>query len=120
MPDNRNHDESSDLKDAEGRDKPNTSGREAAELGVVRVFSNPGPDAEDRLRRLFSLLVKYATSDRTPSPTSGQARLPGKDSPSDSAPAEDCAEAVKQNETELRTGGLGDEFGNACKGHCGV
>ena len=30
---------------------------------MVRVFSNPGPDAEDRLRRLFSLLVKYATSD---------------------------------------------------------
>ena len=35
----------------------------ASDLGVIRVFSNPGPDAEDRLRRLFSLLVKYATRD---------------------------------------------------------
>ena len=36
---------------------------DASDLGVIRVFSNPGPDAEDRLRRLFSLLVKYATRD---------------------------------------------------------
>ena len=32
----------------------------ASEIGVVRVFSNPGPDAEDRLRRLFTLLIRYA------------------------------------------------------------
>ena len=30
---------------------------------MIRVFSNPGPDAEDRLRRVMSLMVKYATSE---------------------------------------------------------
>ena len=43
------------------------------EIGVVRVFAKPGPDAEDRLRRLFSLLVKYATQDGQA--TSGNASL---------------------------------------------
>ena len=40
----------------------------------------PAPDAEDRLRRLTSLLVRYATRD-------GQA-APEKDSPSDASPGE--------------------------------
>ena len=30
---------------------------------MVRVFSNPGPDAEERLRRLMTLMIKYATRD---------------------------------------------------------
>ena len=30
------------------------------------------------------------------------------------------AEAVRQDETELGTGGQGDGFGNECEGHCGV
>ena len=38
------------------------SGRNSSEIGAIRVFSNPGPDAEARLHRLFSLLVRYATS----------------------------------------------------------
>ncbi len=44
--------------------KQNKRGKpEAAphEIGVVRVFSNPGPDAEERLRRLVTLMIKYAT-----------------------------------------------------------
>ena len=28
------------------------------------VFSNPGPDTGDRLRRLIALMVRYATNDR--------------------------------------------------------
>ena len=36
---------------------------DAPEIGAVRVFSNPGPDAQDRLRRLLSLMVRYATRD---------------------------------------------------------
>ena len=36
-------------------------GRNASQVGVVRVSSNPAPDAEDRLRRVFAILVKYAT-----------------------------------------------------------
>ena len=36
---------------------------EASEFGVVRVFSKPAPDAEDRLRRLFTLLLKPPAGD---------------------------------------------------------
>lgn len=35
---------------------------DASDIGVVRVYSNPGPDAEDRLRRLITLMVRYATN----------------------------------------------------------
>ncbi len=51
---------------------------------MVRVFSNPGPDAEDRLRRLLSLMVRYATRD-------GQAETE-QDSPTDAQPTDDPAE----------------------------
>ena len=56
----------------------------APEIGVVRVFSNPGPDAEERLRRLLSLMLRYATRD-------GQAE-PEQDTPSDAQPNDDPAE----------------------------
>ena len=72
-----------DMEDTKSRDKPKDSDRASPELRVVRVASNPGPDAQDRLRRLFSLLVKYATKDRQAAPE--------KDSPSDAPPAEDHA-----------------------------
>ena len=39
---------------------------------MVRVFSNPGPDAEERLRRLVTLMIKYATGN-------GQAEPEGDD-----------------------------------------
>lgn len=39
------------------------SGGNSSEIGAIRVFSNPGADAEDRLRRVVTLMVKYATSD---------------------------------------------------------
>ena len=54
--------------------------RTGSELRVARVDFNPGPDAEDRLRRLFTLLVKYATRDKLP--------VPEQDSPSDGLPSE--------------------------------
>ena len=72
------------MKDKKRQDRRGKPRSDASEIGVVRVFSNPGPDAEDRLRRLFSLLVKYATQDREAAPE--------KDSPSDAPPAEDHAE----------------------------
>ena len=55
-----------------GRRKP---AEDFSEFGEVRVISRPAPDAEDRLRRLFTLLLK-------PSATDGQAE-PEKESPSD-------------------------------------
>ena len=49
-----------DTKTRNGRKRPE---RDPSEIGVVRVFSNPGPDAEERLRRLVTLMIKYATRD---------------------------------------------------------
>ena len=57
---------------------------DAPEIGVVRVFSNPGPDAEERLRRLLSLMLRYATRE-------GQAEA-GRDSPADAQPTDDPTE----------------------------
>ncbi len=34
-----------------------------SEFGEVRVISRPAPDADDRLRRLFTLLLKPPASD---------------------------------------------------------
>ena len=42
------------------------SGRAGPEPRVVRIDCNPGPDAEDRLRRLFTLLVRLAVRDNLP------------------------------------------------------
>ena len=56
-------DESSGMKDNKRRDKPKSSGRAGPELRVVGIDCNPGPDAEDRLRRLFVLLLKLAARD---------------------------------------------------------
>ncbi len=55
--------------------KPERGGRAGTELRVVRIDCDPGPDAEDRLRRLFTLLVKLAAKDRLP--------VPGNDSASE-------------------------------------
>ena len=63
------------MKDRNGQNRRAKPRSDASEIGVVRVFSNPGPDAEDRLRRLFALLVRYATQD-------GQA-TPEEESPSE-------------------------------------
>ena len=38
-------------------------GRGCPELGIVRIQSRPTADAQDRLRRLFSLLVRYTTQE---------------------------------------------------------
>ena len=46
-----------------GRPKPE---EDISEFGEVRVISRPAPDAEDRLRRLFTLLL-------SPSAGGGQA-----------------------------------------------
>ena len=49
------------MKDDKRRKKPRRPGGNSPQIGAVRVSSNPGPDAEDRLRRVFAILVKYAT-----------------------------------------------------------
>ncbi len=59
--------ETNGQKQPERRPKP---ARGAAEIGTVRVFFKPGPDAEDRLRRVFTILVKHAIRDRQAAPES--------------------------------------------------
>ena len=50
-----------DKKKQNGRRKPRS---DAFEIGEIRVFSRPGPDARDRLRRIIILMIKHATRDR--------------------------------------------------------
>ena len=51
-----------------------TPEEDSSEFGEVRVISRPAPDAEDRLRRLFTLLLKppdsdgHAASEKDPPP----------------------------------------------------
>ena len=51
------------MEDRNGQNRRAKSRSDTSEIGVVRVFSKPGPDAEDRLRRLMSLMIRYATQD---------------------------------------------------------
>ena len=55
-----------DTNDTNSQKKPKRPAKESPELRVVGIDYNPGPDAQDRLRRLFTLLVKLATEDKLP------------------------------------------------------
>ena len=65
------------MEDTSSQNKPKRSGKATPELRVVEVNYSPGPDAQDRLRRLVALLVKYAARHRQlpprtdPSPDGG-------------------------------------------------
>ena len=72
------------MKDKKEQNRKRRAAGAAPEIGVVRVFSNPGPDAEDRLRRLLSLMVRYATRD--------EQAVVEQDSPKDLLPTDDPAE----------------------------
>ena len=63
------------MEDTKRQNGQPTPEEDFPEFGEVRVISRPGPDAEDRLRRLFTLLLKLSAGD-------GQAEA-GKDSPPD-------------------------------------
>ena len=54
------------MEDTKNQHKPKGARKDPGELRVVSIEFNPGPDAQDRLRRLFTLLVKYATRDKVP------------------------------------------------------
>lgn len=61
-------DESIDLKEAKSRSQANTNGRTPGELRVVAINCNPAPDAQDRLRRLFTLLLEHTAGEGQTSP----------------------------------------------------
>ena len=61
----------SQLRDMEDRQKYRRKGRSAEntpEMRVVGIEFNPGPDAEDRLRRLFTILLEHAVRERQAAP----------------------------------------------------
>ena len=54
------------MKETKRQRRRERSGRAGPEPRVVRIDCNPGPDPQDRLRRLFTLLVRLAArEDRT-------------------------------------------------------
>ena len=51
------------MKDTSRQNGQRTPEEDFSEFGVVRVISKPAPDAEDRLRRLFTILLRPSASD---------------------------------------------------------
>lgn len=72
------------MKDANSQHKRRNSRADSEELKLARIDYNVGPDAEDRLRRIFTILLRHTARD-------GQAATE-KDAPDDDAPAEDQSE----------------------------
>ena len=62
------------MKDAKSRTKPRNRDGDASEMRVVGLDFNPGPDAQDRLRRLFTILVKLADDLLFPGAAAGPQR----------------------------------------------
>ena len=52
------------MNDKSRQNGQRTPEEDFSEFGVVRVISRPAPDAEDRLRRLFTLLLQHAAGER--------------------------------------------------------
>ena len=51
------------MNDKSRQNGQRTPEEEFSEFGEVRVISRPAPDAEDRLRRLFTLLLRPSAGD---------------------------------------------------------
>ena len=66
------------MNDKSGQNGQRVPEEEYSEFGEVRVISKPAPDAEDRLRRLFTILLRpsaddgQAESEKAPPPGDGQ------------------------------------------------
>ena len=48
--------------------RPKGSGTDSPELRVVAIHCNPAPDAQDRLRRLFTLLLEHTAESAEDAP----------------------------------------------------
>ena len=55
------------MKSEKRHNRSRSQGDDAPELKIVGIDFNPGPDAEERLRRLFIILLKLA-DDELPFP----------------------------------------------------
>ena len=58
------------MKQAKSRSQAKTNGSVPGELRVVAINCNPAPDAQDRLRRLFTLLLEHTAGEGQTSPPS--------------------------------------------------
>ncbi len=56
------------MKQAKSRSQAKTNGGASGELRVVAINCNPAPDAQDRLRRLFTLLLEHTAGEGQTSP----------------------------------------------------
>ena len=74
----RKPDESGGLEDIENRNRPRSPGRDSGELRIVGIDCNPGPDAQDRLRRIFAILASHFAGEDMTGPEPGS---PPADSP---------------------------------------
>ena len=52
------------MKEAKSRAQSKIRDRALGELRVVAINCNPAPDAQDRLRRLFTLLLEHSARER--------------------------------------------------------
>ena len=51
------------MKEAKRQNRRRRPARDAPEVRVVGIDFNPAPDAQERLRRLFTILVELAQDD---------------------------------------------------------
>ena len=72
------------MNDSKSRAQSKIGDRAPGELRVVAINCNPAPDAQDRLRRLFTMLLEHAAKER---------QAADEDSPADSLPADDRTKA---------------------------
>ena len=76
-------DESIDLNNPKSKPRPKNSGKDSPELRVVGIHFNPAPDAQDRLHRIFTILLEHAAGEREAAP---------EDAPADATPDDDAEE----------------------------
>ena len=62
------------MEDSKRHKRRGRSGKDAPEVKIVGIDFNPGPDAQDRRRRLLAVLVKLAGEEL---PLSGADSTPG-------------------------------------------
>ena len=52
------------MQDARKRTRRRASCRKGPELKLAGIDCRPAPDAQDRLRRIYTILLRHATKDR--------------------------------------------------------
>ena len=56
------------MEDTAGKNRRRKPARDEPELRFVGIDVKPAPDAQDRLRRIFTILLEHAVSERHAAP----------------------------------------------------